>query len=120
MGLLDAKKEDVHEQVFYVGDHPIRIDRWSIGFCEALRGKKPWRIPLFVIKGLALVGDGISAITRKPFLITSSRLKSMTVDYISPIDKTEALLGSAPHSLEEGIETTAKWYLEWRKTQDQS
>jgi len=112
LGLLNADAEKVHGEVFYVGDQPIQIDRWSIGFCKALRGKEPPRIPMWAIGGLAKGGDVISKIIRRPFLITSSRLKSMTVDYFSPIDKTEDLLGSAPYSLEEGIEETASWYLE--------
>lgn len=98
-----------------MGDHPIAIDRWSIGFCKAFRGKEPPRIPLILMKGLARLGDAISFFTRRPFLITSSRLESMTADYLSPIDKTVLLLGEPPYSLEDGIEETVRWYRAYRK-----
>lgn len=116
MGLLDAPAEKVNGKVFYVGDQPITIDRWSIGFCRALRGKEPPRIPMFVMKILAKIGDFISVVIRRPFLLTSSRLKSMTADYLSPIDQTVDLLGESPYSLDEGIRETARWYMERRKT----
>ena len=115
MGLLKAPSEEVHGKVFYVGDQPIAIDRWTIGFAKELRGKAPPRIPYFVMKGLALVGDVISFFIRRPFLITSSRLRSMTTDYLSPIDETVDLLGEAPHSLEDGVRETAEWYKKQRK-----
>lgn len=115
MGILRAPSEKVHRKVFYVGDQPIAIDRWTIGFVKALRGKEPPRISYFVIKGLALAGDVISFFIRRPFFITSSRLRSMTTDYLSPIDDTVDLLGEAPYSLEEGIRETAEWYNKQRK-----
>ena len=116
MGLLDAPAEKVNGKVFYVGDQPITIDRWSIGFCRALRGKEPPRIPMFVMKILARIGDFISVVIRRPFLLTSSRLNSMTADYLSPIDRTVDLLGESPYSLDEGICETAQWYMERRNT----
>jgi nucleoside-diphosphate-sugar epimerase len=110
LGLLELPAEKVHKEVFYVGDQPIKIDRWSIGFSKAFRGKEPPRIPMFVMKGLALAGDMISVVIRKPFFITSSRLRSMTEDYLSPLDKTINALGEAPYSLDEAIGKVAKWY----------
>lgn len=110
MGLLEAPSEKVNRGVFYVGDPPISIDRWSIGFSKAFRGKEPPRIPLFVMKGLGLAGDAISFLIGRPFFITSSRLRSMTEDYLSSVDKTVELLGAAPYSLEEGIAETVEWY----------
>lgn len=109
-GILSAARESVDGEVFYVGDEPVRIDQWSIGFYRAFRGKEPLRLPILLLKFLAVIGDCISWVTRKPFLITSSRLKSMTVDYLSPITKTEHLLGVAPYSLDEGIRETVEWY----------
>lgn len=110
LGILELPAEKVNAEVFYVGDEPIKIDKWSIGFCKAFRGKEPPRIPLLGVKGLAIIGDMISFVIRRPFFITSSRLKSMTQDYISPVDKTIEALGESPYSLEEGIEKVVDWY----------
>ncbi|GAA5483656.1 NAD-dependent epimerase/dehydratase family protein [Haloferula sargassicola] len=110
LGLLEAPAPAVDRGVFYVGDHPIRIDQWSLGFARALSGRNPPRVPLVAMKGIAKAGDAISRVTGKPFFLTSSRLQSMTIDYLSPIDATEALLGPAPWSLEEGIQETVAWF----------
>lgn len=108
-GLLEAPVERIDGQVFYVGDHPGPIDEWTFAFCRALRGKDPPRVPFWVLKGLARLGDAISIVIRRPFLITSSRLHSMTVDYVSPIDRTERLLGAAPYDLDTGVAETVRW-----------
>ncbi|WP_411845342.1 NAD(P)-dependent oxidoreductase [Roseibacillus persicicus] len=109
--ILELPEDRVAGHVFNVGDHPIKIDLWSLGFAKRLSGRDPIRIPYWMIRGLGVIGDGISLVIRKPFFITSSRLRSMTTDYVTSIEETERVLGKAPYSLEEGIEETAKWFL---------
>lgn len=115
IGLLNAPSEAVNRKVFYVGDPPIRIDRWSLGFSRELCGRDAPRVPMWLMKALATVGDAISIVIRRPFFLTSNRLQSMTVDYISPLDATIDLLGNSPFSLEEGIQETVKWYRSRKK-----
>ena len=107
--ILDLPEASVHGKVFYVGDRPDTIDHWVFGFHRAIRGKHPRVIPAPVIRCLALIGDGISALMRRPFYITSSRLKSMTQDYSVDIAETFRILGEPPWSLEEGIKQTVEW-----------
>ena len=47
---------------------------------------------------------------RLPFPITSGRYRSMTSDYITPMDRTIAALGVAPYTLEQGVDETIRWY----------
>ncbi len=108
--MLEADKAVVNEQVFYVGDNPITIDKWVMGFCEGFRAKRPIVIPLWAMTILARCGDVISKFMGKPFYITSSRLRSMTEDYYAPMDKTFETFGEAPYTLEEGIRETVKWH----------
>lgn len=113
--MLQILKSDLHlvdKQVFYVGDRPIVIARWTEGFFKGFHGKKPPTIPFWLIQLLAKAGDGISWLTRKPFYINSSRLKSMTQDYIAPMEKTFETFGEPPFSLEQGIEKSIIWYQE--------
>ena len=55
-----------------------------------------------------------SAFTRRtggiPFPITSGRYRSMTSDYITPMDRTIEAFGEAPWSLEQGVAETVRWY----------
>lgn len=115
LGLLEAPREAVHGKAFYVGDRPIRIDRWSLGFQRALAGRGAPKVPMAAMRAMAKVGDGISRIVGKPFFLTSSRLHSMTVDYLAPVEPTFELLGEPPWSLEQGIEETAAWYRDWKR-----
>ena len=108
--ILEADSAVVNKQVFYVGDRPISIDQWVMGFCQEFRGNKPWVIPMPLMSVLAMIGDIISKFTAKPFYITSSRLRSMTEDYYAPMDKTFEIFGSPPWSLTDGIQESVKWY----------
>jgi len=61
------------------------------------------------MRALAVVGDIPTRLTGKAFLINSSRLRSMTTDYNTPIAETFELLGENPYSLEDGVRETVDW-----------
>jgi hypothetical protein len=61
------------------------------------------------MRAIALVGDIPTYLTGKPFLISSSRFRSMTTDYETPMERTFELLGENPYTLEAGIDETVKW-----------
>lgn len=109
--ILGAPAEVVHRRVFYLGDRPVDIFKWIDGFHREIAGRHRMRIiPFCVVKALARIGDGITALTGRPFYITSSRLRSMTTDYLTPMEPTFAAFGEPPYSLEEGIRETAQWF----------
>jgi hypothetical protein len=62
-----------------------------------------------MVKGLALMGDVLRSV-HVPFPITSGRFRSMTSDYITPMDQTIAALGEAPWTLAAGVKETVRWY----------
>lgn len=107
--ILGADPGVVNGRVFYVGDPPLDLRDWVEAISRALVGKPVRYIPTWVVKGLALTGDALKAV-RLPFPITSGRFRSMTNDYITPMDKTEAALGKAPFTLDEGVRTMVEWY----------
>jgi nucleoside-diphosphate-sugar epimerase len=104
----------VHKKTFYVGDATDDIWNWAAGFCRALHGRNPHKIPRSILKLLGRTGDLISLTAGRRFYIDSTRVKSMTTDY--PIDMTETfrVLGRGPFSLEEGIQKTALWLSDFR------
>jgi GlcNAc-P-P-Und epimerase len=107
--LLDLPDASVHGKVFYVGDRPAPIDRWVFGFHRAIRGAEPRMLPAAVMRCLAAVGDAIGAVTGRPFFISSSRLLSMTQDYLVDNAETFHVLGEPPWSLDQGICQTVDW-----------
>jgi GlcNAc-P-P-Und epimerase len=107
--LLDLPDASVHGRVFYVGDRPEPIDRWVFGFHRAIRGREPRMLPAALMRGIALLGDVVVALTGRPFFLTRSRLRSMTQDYLVDNTETFRVLGEPPWSLEQGIDQTVDW-----------
>jgi GlcNAc-P-P-Und epimerase len=107
--MLHAPKERVDEKVFYVGDPPFDLRIWVEAISKALVGKPVRYMPTWFVKSLALCGDVLKTVGL-PFPITSGRFRSMTSDYITPMDKTIAALGEAPYNVDEGAREMVAWY----------
>jgi GlcNAc-P-P-Und epimerase len=108
LALLGAPPECVNRRVFYVGDPPDELIKWVDAFALALTGRRVRKVPIAVLKTIALMGDFMEAMTgRAP--LTSSRLRSMTEDYITPMEPTFTLLGTPRFSVDEGIVATMTW-----------
>lgn len=107
--LVDLPEERIKGQTFYVGDEVDDIYHWANGFCRALCGRPAPKVPRPLLRVIALGGDVITALRGRPFYLTSSRYRSMTSDYPTPMEKTFAVLGRGPFSLQDGIAQTVEW-----------
>jgi len=107
--IFEANVDLVRGQTFYLGDRPIDLFDWVNGFSLALTGREARVVPRLLMRTFARIGDIPTYLTGKPFLINSSRFRSMTTDYATPMERTLELLGENPYTLEAGIEETVKW-----------
>ncbi len=107
--MLKAPSEVVDRKVFYVGDRPFDLKIWVEAVSRELVGRPVRYIPTGLIKLIALGGDILKAM-KIPFPITSGRFRSMTSDYITPMDRTIEALGEAPYSMEQGVKEMVHWY----------
>ena len=107
--ILESTPEEVSGQTFYLGDRPADLYQWVNGFSRALAGHDARVVPRSLMRGLALLGDIPAFLTGKPFLINSSRFRSMITDYETPMERTFELFGENPYTLEEGIAETVAW-----------
>jgi hypothetical protein len=107
--IFEMPHQAVHGETFYAGDRSINLLDWANGFSVELSGHKARVVPRAFLRGLALLGDIPTALTGKPFLINSSRYRSMITEYKTPMERTFKLLGENPYSLEEGIADTIAW-----------
>jgi nucleoside-diphosphate-sugar epimerase len=112
--LLTAPREPVHRRVFYLGDEPIELLDWVNAFSLRLRGKPVRVAPYRVIRALARIGDGISRMTKRPFLITSTRFQSMTQHYVVPMKPTFDIVGPPRFTLHQGVDATVSWLRQQR------
>lgn len=111
--ILEAEEAKVGGKTLYLGDPPLDILDWVNGFSRALRGKDVTVIPRGLLRAGARAGDLISAATGRQFFITSSRFRSMTDPYLTPMDRTFVALGPNKYSLEDGIRETVRWLKTW-------
>lgn len=107
--IFEAPRELVAGKTIYVGDRPINLFDWANGFSRALTGRGVRVVPRPLMRTLALIGDIPTRLTGQPFLINSSRFRSMITNYETPMEATFQLLGENPYTLEDGIHETVKW-----------
>ena len=107
--IFEIETEEMDRKVFYVGDMPFDIIDWVECVSKHLTGNKVGKLPTFLVHMIALVGDALTAVDL-PFPITTGRFKSMTEDYIVPMEETVRVLGAAPFSMEEGVRIMIDWY----------
>ena len=110
--ILTAAPAAIDGATLYLGDPPMSQLEWVNGFARALRGSDVRVVPRMIVQALALIGDVVTVLTRRPFLITTSRYNSMITDYVTPMETTFAVLGKPEHTLEEGIVRTVEWLQE--------
>lgn len=107
--MLIVEHARVNGRVLYVGDQPFDLRTWVEAVSKRLTGKPVRYVPNALVRMLALGGDVLKAIGIG-FPITSGRYRSMTSDYITPMDRTIDALGPAPFTMEQGIDATIRWY----------
>ncbi|MCB9185101.1 MAG: NAD(P)-dependent oxidoreductase [Flavobacteriales bacterium] len=107
--MLELPAEAVNGRVFYVGDQPFDLKVWVEEVSKQLVARPVRYIPTWIVRALALTGDVLKAV-RIPFPITSGRYRSMTSDYITPMDRTIDAVGEAPFGMAEAVTETIRWY----------
>jgi nucleoside-diphosphate-sugar epimerase len=105
---LNADAESVNRGTFYVGDPVADIVEFAHEFSRQLRGRSARMVPASLVHGIAIVGD-IATRVGIGFPLTTSRYASMTEGYPVPIERTIALTGTGPYSLQEGVRQTVAW-----------
>lgn len=106
--ILNAPKETIQDQVFYLGDYePTNIKTWADEIGAEL-GMKIKTIPFPVIKLAARFGDLLKQMGVN-FPMTSFRLKNMTTDNIVDLTNTREIAPKLPFTRKEGIKETLKW-----------
>ena len=106
--IFRASVVDVNRKVFYTGDMPINLWDWANGFSVVITGKRARILPRAFIRSLGLLGDALAPVGIK-FPITTSRFRSMTTNYLVPMEPTFQTLGPPPCSLRDGIVETVEW-----------
>ncbi|GAA0648404.1 NAD-dependent epimerase/dehydratase family protein [Brevundimonas lenta] len=109
--LAIAPAEQVNRHTFYLADSdPIDLRAWAGGFGKWFH-KPIATLPTPLARSLARTGD---VLTKRGvrFPLTSQRLDNMLTEYVYDVAPIEAVHGRTLIGMEEGIERTARWYIE--------
>jgi nucleoside-diphosphate-sugar epimerase len=109
VGLMAADAPAVAGRVFYVGDPPRDLSQWVNGFSYALLSRPVTVVPRRLLWAMGLMGDLISQLSGREFLIHSSRYRSMVTSDTAPMARTYELLGPSPISLDQAVDETVNW-----------
>ena len=114
--LIDLRNSPkVSRQVFYVGDEPINLFDWANSFCLSISNKPARVVPRGIVYMAAITGTVLKKINIR-FPITLSRYESTTSDNPAPMTKTLELLGQPKYTMQQGVDITTKWLLDYWKT----
>lgn len=99
---------DENRKVFFIGDNPAtNIEEWGNEIAAEL-GYKILKIPYFLIKMAALLGDFLK-IAGVKFPITSFRLRNMTTNNVIDLTDTYKIAPNPPFTRVEGVKRTLNW-----------
>jgi 3-beta hydroxysteroid dehydrogenase/isomerase family. len=114
--LLEAPVELIHRNTFYLADYePISLRAWLDAFQRELGARPIHTLPESLAKVLAIIGDGINILGVKSFPFNSFRLNNILTEYQFNLAATEAVCGTLPYNMEQGVKETASWIrtLKW-------
>jgi nucleoside-diphosphate-sugar epimerase len=113
--LLEATREQIHKQVFYMTDYDtFTIQDWADTISMKLKGRKVKVLPDLIVQLFAWAGDIMKfcGIKEPPF--SSFRLANMRADTSGiPTGPIEKITGPLPYSMEQGVEETIAWLQEY-------
>jgi len=109
--ILQAANGPAAGQTFYIADYPDRpVREWAELIQKETGGPKVRTAPIWLMRLIATAGDllKMTRIWPEPPL-TNFRLSNMLTGSHYPSEKTEAVVGSLPFSLEAGVRETVDW-----------
>lgn len=110
--ILMAPKEKVDKKTFYVGDpEPTDLYDFAEEVREKMKAPKIKKMPFWIAKTLAKIGDVLKLLGWTNVPLTSFRLNNITTEYVfdlSPI--MEVCNGKLPYDRETAIEKTVEWF----------
>ena len=112
--LLLHSDGQVDGQTYYLGDYPEHsIQEWADQIRQILgrNGKTPV-FPVFILWGLASIGDLLKRMGWQDPPLTTFRLKNILSGAHYPLEKTQKLVGQLPFSMKDGIRQTLEWMSE--------
>jgi len=110
--LMDADQQQIARKTFYVGDfEPIDVLRFANNIAHEFNVAPPKSVPLWLLKIVGLVGDGLNSIGIG-FPLTTFRLNNLVTPMLHDFADLKAVVGDLPYSMSDGVKLTVNWMRE--------
>lgn len=111
--ILIASSEKVHKKTFYVGDpEPTDLYEFAELIREKLNAPKIHKMPMWVAKSAAKIGDFMKFLGWTNAPLTSFRLNNITTEYIFDLTPImDVCNGYLPYDRQTAVERTIDWFL---------
>ena len=108
--LLQAPREAVHGQMFYLADYePIEVLDWGQRVQKAFGATPIRQVPISALRVAAGVGDGLSWLGWKNVPLTSFRLDNLVTEMLHDTGSLREVCGVLPFDIDTGVDATVGW-----------
>jgi len=108
--LMLAPASLVARRMFYSADYDaVEIGSFADRIRDAFGAGGVRRVPMAMLRLMALAGDGSRYLGIRHPPLTSYRLGNMTTNALYDISPLKGVVGDLPYSLQDGIERTVRW-----------
>ena len=115
--LLQAPDADVAGKVFYLADYePLSLRDYVNALADAMGVRRPLTMRLPLARAVATMGDMLNALGLG-FPFNRFRLRNILTEYVFDLQQTRDVCGELPQTFEQGVEATARWFLESSRDQ---
>lgn len=110
LSVFAAQKDQVNRRTLYLADYPPRSVRdWANAIQRAVGSRPILTAPLPLLRLAALGGDVLRMMGSRDPPLSSFRVRNMLTGGHYPTEPIQALAGTLPYSLEDGVGETVAW-----------
>lgn len=107
--LVAMRPTDMIGRTVYLADHtPIELKEWADEIQQELKAGPVREVPLFILRGAALVGDMLKCMNIR-FPINSFRLNNLLTEAIMDTAPMQGVAGELPHDMRSAVAITCRW-----------
>jgi nucleoside-diphosphate-sugar epimerase len=110
--VLVAPPNEMHQRTFYFADYsPLSLREYTNRLSKEMSAPKIPTLPLVCANTLAVMGDIFNRMGWKSFPFNRFRLRNILTEYQFDLSATERVCGDLPYCFEDGIKSTANWFM---------
>lgn len=108
--IAEADRDKVCSRTLYLADYePVDLHDWAEMIRDEMRAGRIREVPVGILKAVAKLGDVLMAMGVPDPPLSTRRINNMVTSAVLDMSVTEAICGTLPYTLQQGVEMTVKW-----------